>query len=139
MYVTLQAFIPDLVKLMKEGVGEAEEGAVETVGILGNLRIPELDFAKIVDDLQLLPFLTGKLKVYGKAVKQSTLLCTTIPFDQDGSVNEDMLLEIIVLCGMFSQDEACASLLVQAGLPHLLISCLRGGSMCMCVFCCYTV
>ena len=59
----MQAFIPDLVKMMKEGVGEAEEGAVEAVGILGNLNIPELDFGKIVNDLQLSPFLTGKLKV----------------------------------------------------------------------------
>lgn len=59
----MQAFIPDLVKLMKKGVGEAEEGAVEAVGILGNLNIPELDFGRIVNDLQLLPYLMGKLKV----------------------------------------------------------------------------
>ena len=37
-----------------------------------------------------------------------------------------MLLEIIILCGTFSQDETCASLLVQAGLPHLLITRLSG-------------
>lgn len=48
---------------MKEGVGEAEEGAVEAVGILGNFNIPELDFGKIVHDLQLSPFLIGKLRV----------------------------------------------------------------------------
>lgn len=37
-----------------------------------------------------------------------------------------MLLEIIVLCGTFTQDEACASLLVQAGLPQFLITRLSG-------------
>ena len=37
-----------------------------------------------------------------------------------------MLLEIVVLCGTFSQDEACATLLVKAGLPELLITCLKG-------------
>ena len=49
--------------MMKKGTGEDEEGAVEAAGILGNLNIPELNFGKIVCDLQLLPFLTGKLKV----------------------------------------------------------------------------
>ena len=48
---------------MKEGVGEEEEAAVEAVGILGNLNIPELDFGKIVHDLQLTPFLMAKLRV----------------------------------------------------------------------------
>ena len=59
----MQAFIPDLVELVKQGVGEEEEAAVEAVGILGNLNIPELDFGKIVDDLQLTPVLMGKLRV----------------------------------------------------------------------------
>lgn len=63
MYAHTQGYIPDLVGLVKAGVGEAEEGAVEAVGILGNLNIPELDFGKVVRDLQLLPFLTGKLRV----------------------------------------------------------------------------
>lgn len=48
---------------MKKGTGEEEEGAVEAAGILGNLNIPELDFGKIVRDLELLPFLTEKLRV----------------------------------------------------------------------------
>lgn len=48
---------------MKKGKGEEEEGAVEAAGILGNLNIPELDFGKIVRDLELLPFLTEKLRV----------------------------------------------------------------------------
>ena len=59
----VQAFIPDLVELVKQGVGEEEEAAVEAVGILGNLNIPELDFGKIVHDLQLTPILMGKLRV----------------------------------------------------------------------------
>lgn len=33
------------------------------------------------------------------------------------------------MCGTFCQDEVCAGLLVQAGLPHLLIDCLKGGSV----------
>lgn len=33
------------------------------------------------------------------------------------------------MCGTFCQDEVCAGLLVQAGLPHLLIDCLKGESV----------
>lgn len=44
-------------------MGEAEEGAVEAIGILGNLNIPELDFVKIMRDLQLSTFLMEKLRV----------------------------------------------------------------------------
>ena len=58
-----QGYISDLVGLVKGGVGEAEEAAVEAVGILSNLSIPELDFGKVVRDLQLLPFLMGRLRV----------------------------------------------------------------------------
>ena len=41
-----------------------------------------------------------------------------------------MLLEVVVLCGTFSQDEACGGLLVQAGLLPLLIDCLKGEYQC---------
>lgn len=40
-----------------------------------------------------------------------------------------MLLEVVIMCGTFCQDEVCAGLLVQAGLPHLLIDCLKGESV----------
>ena len=46
-------------------------------------------------------------------------------FFKDPEVNDDMLLEVVVLCGTFCQDESCASTLVQAGLPQLLIACLK--------------
>ena len=45
---------------MKEG---GDEAVVEALGILGNLNLPELDFSKVVHDLQLLPCITAKLKV----------------------------------------------------------------------------
>lgn len=45
---------------------------------------------------------------------------------KDPGINDDMLLEVVVMCGTFCQDEACASMLVQAGLPALLIACLKG-------------
>ena len=40
-----------------------------------------------------------------------------------------MMLELVVLCGTFSQDKACAVQLVEAGFPELLITCLKGSSV----------
>ena len=36
---------------------------MEVLGILGNLSLPEIDFEKVVRELDLLPFITSKLKV----------------------------------------------------------------------------
>ncbi len=45
---------------------------------------------------------------------------------QDPSVKDDMLLEVINVCGTFSLDEKCALLLLQEGLPDLFLSILKG-------------
>ena len=42
---------------------EDEECVVEALGILGNLSIPEIDFERVVRELNLLPFIVSKLKV----------------------------------------------------------------------------
>lgn len=39
---------------------------------------------------------------------------------------DDLLLEVVVLCGTFSIDERFANLLVQAKVPNLLINILKG-------------
>ena len=45
---------------------------------------------------------------------------------KDPSVQDDILLEVVMLCGTFSLDEHCATLLVKAGLSDLLITILKG-------------
>ena len=49
-----------------------------------------------------------------------------IPPPQDPNVEDDLLLEVIIVCGTFSLDERCATLMVQAGIPDLLITILKG-------------
>lgn len=43
---------------------EEEDFTVEVLGILGNLTFPEIDFEKVVTELDLLPFISTKLKVH---------------------------------------------------------------------------
>lgn len=128
---------------------EEEEFTVEVLGILGNLTFPEIDFEKVVTELDLLPFISLKLKVQSKLLllltPHSLILPLLTPHSlilhllilvsshppsspplQDPSVKDDILLEVINLCGTFSLDEKCAGLLVQAKLPDLLVTLLKG-------------
>ena len=41
-------------------------------------------------------------------------------------MKDDTLLEVIIVCGTFAVDEKCATMLVDAGLPNLLITVLKG-------------
>ena len=42
---------------------DSDDLKVEVLGILGNVSIPDLDYAKVVKDLALLPLLADYLKV----------------------------------------------------------------------------
>lgn len=57
-----QPFLSDLGQLLKES--SDEELCVEVLGILANLNLPEIDFEKVVAQLDLMPFVISKLKVW---------------------------------------------------------------------------
>ena len=87
---------------MKRGTGEEEEGAVEAAGILGNLNIPDLDFGKIVHDMQLLPFLTGKLKVH---LPITSVVVEHLSREQCHELDSHLeyFLGVVLLCDMHLQ------------------------------------
>ena len=41
-------------------------------------------------------------------------------------MDDDLLLEVILVCSTFCMDEACAAMLTEAELPSLLITLLKG-------------
>ena len=45
---------------------------------------------------------------------------------QDPGVDDDLLLEVVLVCSTFCMDEACAAMLTEAELPSLLITLLKG-------------
>ena len=59
--VYVQPFLSDLGQLLKES--SDEELCVEALGILANLNLPDIDFERVVTQLNLLPFVLSKLKV----------------------------------------------------------------------------
>ena len=58
----LQPFLSELCQLLKDSDGE-DEVCVEVLGILGNLSLPDVDFHRVVSELDLLPFIMGRLQV----------------------------------------------------------------------------
>ena len=48
---------------------EGEELVVEVLGLLGNLMLPEVNFEKVVSELELVPFIVEKLQVYTQSAK----------------------------------------------------------------------
>ena len=58
---SLQPFLSDLGQLLKES--SDDELCVEALGILANLNLPDIDFQRVVTQLDLLPYVISKLKV----------------------------------------------------------------------------
>ena len=56
----LQPFLGDLCKIIT--TGEADAVTVEVLGILGNLSM-DIDFHKLITEMNLLPFVLQQLKV----------------------------------------------------------------------------
>ena len=90
----------------------------------------ELYISNLIRSTQVIDFPTIKLRKLEKQIWYMFLVqvpCVMFLLSlQNSSVQDDTLLEVINVCGTFSLDEKCARLLVQEGLPDLLISVLKG-------------
>ncbi|XP_041861743.1 kinesin-associated protein 3a isoform X2 [Melanotaenia boesemani] len=84
---------------------EAEEFVIECLGSLANLTIPDLDWALVLKEYNLVPYLKDKLK--------------------PGSAEDDLILEVVIMVGTVSMDDACAAMLAKSGLIPALIELLN--------------
>uniref|UniRef100_A0A8C4ZXU2 Kinesin-associated protein 3b n=1 Tax=Gadus morhua TaxID=8049 RepID=A0A8C4ZXU2_GADMO len=84
---------------------EEEEFVVECVGTLGNLTVPELDWELVLREYNLVPYLKDHLK--------------------PGSAEDDLILEVVILVGTVSMDDACAAMLAKSGIIPALIELLN--------------
>ncbi|XP_059197593.1 kinesin-associated protein 3a [Centropristis striata] len=84
---------------------EPEEFVIECLGTLANLTIPDLDWALVLTEYQLVPYLKDRLK--------------------PGSAEEDLVLEVVILIGTVSMDDSCAAMLAKSGIIPALIELLN--------------
>ncbi|CAJ1059475.1 LOW QUALITY PROTEIN: kinesin-associated protein 3-like [Xyrichtys novacula] len=87
------------------GEEEAEEFVIECLGTLGNLTIPDLDWALVLKEYNLLPYLMDRLK--------------------PGTAEDDLILEVVIMIGTVSMDDSCAAMLAKSGIIPALIELLN--------------
>ncbi|KAM4548012.1 kinesin-associated protein 3a [Odontesthes bonariensis] len=84
---------------------EAEEFVIECLGTLANLTIPDLDWALVLKEYNLEPYLKERLK--------------------PGLAEDDLILEVVILIGTVSTDDSCAAMLAKSGIIPALIELLN--------------
>ncbi|XP_030608155.1 kinesin-associated protein 3 [Archocentrus centrarchus] len=86
-------------------VDEEEEWVLECLGTLANLTIPDLDWELVLKEYNLVPYLKDRLK--------------------PGSAEDDLILEVVIMIGTVSIDDACAVMLAKSGIIPALIELLN--------------
>ncbi|XP_029930333.1 kinesin-associated protein 3-like isoform X1 [Myripristis murdjan] len=84
---------------------EEEEFVLECLGTLANLTIPDLDWELVLKEYNLVPFLKDRLK--------------------PGSAEDDLILEVVIMIGTVSMDDACAIMLAKSGIIPAIIELLN--------------
>ncbi|XP_076018238.1 kinesin-associated protein 3a [Genypterus blacodes] len=84
---------------------EEEEWVLECLGTLANLTIPDLDWELVLKEYNLVPYLKDRLK--------------------PGSAEDDLILEVVIMIGTVSMDDACAAMLAKSGIILSLIELLN--------------
>ncbi|KAG7248359.1 hypothetical protein CRUP_037869, partial [Coryphaenoides rupestris] len=96
-------YIGDLAAQISEE--ESEEFVIECLGTLANLTIPDLDWELVLKEYNLVPYLKDRLK--------------------PGSAEDDLILEVVIMIGTISMDDAGAAMLADAGVIPALIELLN--------------
>uniref|UniRef100_A0A665WC89 Kinesin-associated protein 3-like n=1 Tax=Echeneis naucrates TaxID=173247 RepID=A0A665WC89_ECHNA len=84
---------------------EEEEWVLECLGTLANLTIPDLDWELVLKEYNLVPYLKDRLK--------------------PGLAEDDLILEVVIMIGTVSMDDACAAMLAKSGIIPALIELLN--------------
>ena len=109
-------FIGDIADAVQRA--DSADFVVECVGILGNLTIPDLDFDRLLEEYNLIPWIKERLKHV--LVRQPTALGGGLELQMD-----DLLLEVVVFLGTCAVDSVAAQTLCKAGILDALIDLLK--------------
>ncbi|XP_022902921.2 kinesin-associated protein 3 [Onthophagus taurus] len=96
-------FVGDLAKAAVES--KKDEFILESLGVLSNLHLPDLDWAEIFKHFDMVDWVKNILT--------------------SNAMEPDMILQVIILLGTAVHDEGCSLLLCKAELPLILIDLLK--------------
>ncbi|XP_006812486.1 kinesin-associated protein 3-like [Saccoglossus kowalevskii] len=96
-------YISDLANVIKSY--DDEEFVIETLGILSNLNIPDLDYELLLKEYGLVSWIKERL--------------------QPGAAEDDLVLEVVMLVGTVTSDDSCAAMLAMSGIIQSLIELLN--------------
>ncbi len=96
-------FVGDIADAVKRA--DLDEFRVECLGILGNLNLPELDYVRLLEEYELIPWMLERLR--------------------PGRSDDDLALEVVVFLGTCAADAAAARLVCSEGLLEAVIELLR--------------
>ncbi|OXA50433.1 kinesin-associated protein 3 [Folsomia candida] len=132
---TKEAFAPficDLARAILDAT--SEEFVLECIGTLANLDLPNIDFSKLLQEFQLIPwiqaifdkFLSTNLNLNRTKSASSSRTNANNNNSNSNTTNHTSLLtlEVVILTGTCCSDYECADLLIQEGILDQLIKIL---------------
>ncbi|KAJ3093007.1 Kinesin-associated protein 3 [Quaeritorhiza haematococci] len=118
-------YIDDLMNLLLKAFNTPDL-LVEILGILGNLTIPDFDFAKLAEAYNLLDYVSKWLSTVitqtGAPARSPSTNGAGAGADGSGiSSNDDVTLEMIVLLGTMASDEGIAPMIARTNILPILM------------------
>ena len=104
-------FIGDIADAVQRA--DSPDFVVECVGILGNLTIPDLDFDRLLEEYNLIPWIKERLRI----VRQQAMI--------GEPQMDDLLLEVVVFLGTCAVDTVAAQKICKNGILDALIDLLK--------------
>lgn len=114
-------YVDDIMHIVFKSVSQPDI-LVELLGILGNLSIPDFDYAKLSTTYNLHDFIACRLQASAESIGTETQ-SSILPIEARGGLNEDddVLLEFIILLGTMAIDDAFAPLVLKSNvIPTLM-------------------
>uniref|UniRef100_A0A1I8GKV7 Kinesin-associated protein 3 n=1 Tax=Macrostomum lignano TaxID=282301 RepID=A0A1I8GKV7_9PLAT len=99
-------YISDLGRVIVDPGDYGDDFALECLGILANLNIPDLDFRLIIEEYDLVEWIRKQLQ-------------------PGAQTPDDVVLQVIILVGTICNDDSCARLLAEAQVVQTLIELLN--------------
>ena len=104
--VCKEAMLPFIGNFASNVKSEDETFAVECIGTLANLNLPNIDYSLVLQEYDLINWLRFVL-------------------DEKNQIADDIVLESVLLAGTAAMDDQCAALLAREGVVQLLVDSLK--------------